>query len=85
MCNTYCRIKYIYETIQHSEAFNPLTSLPLYNGDISNTPMLTETPIPTENPCLISENPPYPNGWTKEQVKEFNERIKDQPCRKLGN
>ncbi len=86
MCNTYCRIQYIYNTIQHSEAFNPITSLPLYSGEISKSmEYLTPVPTPTVNPCLISENPPYPNGWTKEQVKEFNERIKDQPCRKLRN
>lgn len=42
------------------------------------------TYMPTENPCLISESPPYPNGWTKEQVKEFNEKIKAQPCQRLG-
>jgi hypothetical protein len=55
-----------------------------FNDLYEVTVEITPTTIPTKNPCLISESPPYPNGWTKEQVKEFNERIKDQPCQKVG-
>lgn len=49
--------------------------------NVDVTPNFTST----VNPCLISENPPYPNGWTKEQVQAFNNKIKDQPCKKLGS
>ena len=56
--------------------------LSLYSGNISKS-IEELTPKSTENPCLISESPPYPNGWTKEQVKKFNEQIRDQPCRKI--
>lgn len=36
------------------------------------------------NPCFISENPPYPNGWSKEQVMAFNNNLKDNPCQVLS-